>query len=293
MLCSAPAGKSSSKWLDRLRSNKGIPTGDNLDLDYFLKNQSNPLAASNSVHSTSESTQLDQKRVSNENQPLEISSSSGDKQWVGVMGNVLCELFNMCDDQSKSSNFSRTKCPRKQGNPKFCVISTSKNNIEDKSGDFARKDENVQATNSLNNDMMEMKEATVECEDVEDEKGDKELLGYSRSEVTVIDTSCPIWKFEKLVFRKKNVWKVREKKGKSKFFGKKKRKWSSGSDKNSCGNKKAKLLGSEFMSSKDGKEVLQPLSEERSNEQNSIHETREEVHKDTRTEKRYSYEQEK
>ena len=44
----------------------------------------------------------------------------------------------------------------------------------------------------------------------------------------MIDTSCEEWKVDKVVFRKENVWKVREKKGKCKFFGRKKRKGSFG-----------------------------------------------------------------
>ncbi|PQQ04430.1 hypothetical protein Pyn_41105 [Prunus yedoensis var. nudiflora] len=43
-------------------------------------------------------------------------------------------------------------------------------------------------------------------------------------EVTVIDTSCGVWKTEKVVFRRKNVWKVREKKAKVRKFGRRKRK---------------------------------------------------------------------
>ncbi|TQD94526.1 hypothetical protein C1H46_019771 [Malus baccata] len=50
------------------------------------------------------------------------------------------------------------------------------------------------------------------------------MKGYSRSEVTVIDTSCGVWKTDKLVFRRKNVWKVREKKVKGRSSGRHKRK---------------------------------------------------------------------
>lgn len=57
-----------------------------------------------------------------------------------------------------------------------------------------------------------------------DDDGGDELKGFTRSEVTVIDTSCPGWKVDKLVFRKKNVWKVRERKPKNKSSVKKKRK---------------------------------------------------------------------
>ncbi|KHN19561.1 hypothetical protein glysoja_027818 [Glycine soja] len=49
-----------------------------------------------------------------------------------------------------------------------------------------------------------------------------ELKGFTKSEVTVIDTSSPGWKVDKFVFRKNNVWKVREKKTKNKFLAKRK-----------------------------------------------------------------------
>ncbi|XP_010424276.1 PREDICTED: uncharacterized protein LOC104709344 [Camelina sativa] len=57
----------------------------------------------------------------------------------------------------------------------------------------------------------------------EEEEGEKDLVGFSRSEVTVIDTSFKVWKSEKLVFRRRNVWKVRDKKGKSKVVSKTKK----------------------------------------------------------------------
>ncbi|CAN6709283.1 unnamed protein product [Malus baccata var. baccata] len=64
-----------------------------------------------------------------------------------------------------------------------------------------------------------------EGEEEEEEEEDKgEMKGYSRSEVTVIDTSCGVWKTDKLVFRRKNVWKVREKKVKGRSSGRHKRK---------------------------------------------------------------------
>ena len=61
-----------------------------------------------------------------------------------------------------------------------------------------------------------------------EERGEREMKGYSKSEVTVIDTSCEVWKTEKVVFRRKSVWKVREKKSKVRSFGRNKRKVVSG-----------------------------------------------------------------
>jgi hypothetical protein len=68
------------------------------------------------------------------------------------------------------------------------------------------------------------KELNEEEEEELEEKGERELKGYSKSEVTVIDTSCAVWKTEKVVFRRKSVWKVREKKTKLRSFGRNKRK---------------------------------------------------------------------
>lgn len=61
----------------------------------------------------------------------------------------------------------------------------------------------------------------------EEDKCHADLSGFSRTEVTVIDTSCGSWKFEKMLFRRKNVWKVRDKKSKGMInIGRKKRKAS-------------------------------------------------------------------
>lgn len=145
---------------------------------------------------------------------------------------------------SRSSKLSGKKCPRKQTNPKFFVASSLSNSGVD---DCARKDDNAPATNSFNDDAAELKEESMDCcdvEEVEKESGGNDLRGFSKSEVTVIDTSCAGWKVEKLVFRKNNVWKVRERKGKSKFFAKKKSK---------------RTFGFDNHSRDDGKEEAKPL----------------------------------
>nr|GEW41345.1 hypothetical protein [Tanacetum cinerariifolium] len=48
----------------------------------------------------------------------------------------------------------------------------------------------------------------------EEENGHLDLLGCSQTEFTAIDTSLPSWKFEKMLYRRGNVWKVGDKKGK-------------------------------------------------------------------------------
>ncbi|KAF9667261.1 hypothetical protein SADUNF_Sadunf15G0004100 [Salix dunnii] len=271
MLCSVQTSKSGSNWLDRLWSNKGFNNSNNDDLSVPNPSSSPITDASNSViNSNSESThsESDQNKVTTTT-TAEISSSDN-KDLVFLMSNVLSDLFNMgggSDPIEGSSRLSRKKekIPRKQTKPKFCFISG--NNSSNDSLDCVRKDQNVLvATGSLNSDKNSN---NVDCgvddddeeEDVEEEKekekgfgvsGVKELKGYSRSEVTVIDTSCQVWKFDKLVFRKKNVWKVRDKKGKSWVFGSKKRKVIDLESANGNGaKKKAKVSNLEVGSSED------------------------------------------
>ncbi|XWS48653.1 hypothetical protein CRYUN_Cryun13aG0094600 [Craigia yunnanensis] len=276
MLCSISTGKSGSNWLDRLRSSKGFPTGDNLDLDHFLANPNpsdSPITnASNSPNSNSESTHSNDKQIQNRMPPPPVvnsSESAGDKEWFGIMSNVLSELFNM-GEQPQTSRFSKKKTSRKQTNPRICIIKTPNVNSskEQKScSDSVRKDENIHAlTTSLNSREEAKRESkeegdvnNVEDEDEEEEKekGEKELLGYSRSEVTVIDTSSEVWKVDKLIFRRKNIWKVKDKKGKSRTVRRKKRKapppHPSPSDDNNVGvcNKKRKISSSELRSLKE------------------------------------------
>ncbi|XVF10178.1 hypothetical protein REPUB_Repub07fG0160300 [Reevesia pubescens] len=281
MLCSISTGKSGSNWLDRLRSSKGFPIGDNLELDHFLANPNpsdSPITyASNSPNSNSESIHSNDKQLQIRKPPSpEVISSepaaAGDREWFGIMSNVLSELFNM-GEQAQSSRFSRKKTSRKQTNPRICIVKThnvnSSKEQEKSSSNNVRKDQNFPAsTTSLNpreETKSESKEegqnSNLEEEEEEKEKGEKELLGYSRSEVTVIDTSCEVWKADKLIFRRKNIWKVKDKKGKSRTFGRKKRKPPPSpppllrplSDHNSVGvcNKKPKISNSELRSLKE------------------------------------------
>lgn len=190
----------------------------------------------------------------------------------------------------ESSRLSGKKIRRKQTKPKLCVMSARNNSSnsntsvieEKKRSGFMRKGENAPAaTASLNSDsnsLVETKAGNVgggavdvdvdhhgnneadEEDEEEEEKGERELKGYSRSEVTVIDTSCGLWKSEKLAFRRKNIWKVREKKGKLRNFGRKKRK---GNDNGAVvvggGKKKAKVMASE---EDNGNQCATPSSNE-------------------------------
>lgn len=264
MLCSISTSKSGSSWLERLRSNKGFPSGDDLDLGNFLTNPNSsdsPVAnASDSPDSISESAPLDCNPAGNSKSVAgETPSETGDKEWLGVMSNVLSELFNM-GDPTRSSRIPVKKSGRKQKNPRICINPSSSNgdnSAEEKSSsDCATKGDNFLATagalnsGEIQKDIKDESDNNVEAGDVqeEQEKGEKEFVGFSKSEVTVIDTSCEVWKFDKLLFRRKNIWKVMDKKGRSRVFGRKKRKGSKFDGNADC-NKKQNISSSELSDS--------------------------------------------
>ncbi|XP_004502757.1 uncharacterized protein [Cicer arietinum] len=186
MICST---KSGSNWLDRLRFNKGIPTDDDLDLDSFLLR----IAA----HSHSPHT----RPIHPTNNPVRKCPTVTHDPPLSAL---LAELFNPGTNLTLISK----KCPRKQTNPKIFLASSATTSSHAPAGGDA--------------------DAAVVVEDrgEEGDEGDEDLKGFTRSEVTVIDTSCPAWKVDKFLFRKNSVWKIRERKPKNKFFAKKKSKTS-------------------------------------------------------------------
>nr|KYP34678.1 hypothetical protein KK1_044348 [Cajanus cajan] len=197
MLCSAQTGKSGLNWLDRLRSSKGIPTGDDPDLDSFLL----------TAHS-----QSPQARPLPPNPPSQapLHPKPKPKPKPKPITTMLAELFNMGATLTKTYK----KCPRKQTNPKIFLPSSSS------SAAAATTSNVVSAAPSADAALPEVEEDAA-ADRGDDEEGN-ELKGFTKSEVTVIDTSCPGWKVDKFVFRKNNVWKVRERKSKTKISAKRK-----------------------------------------------------------------------
>lgn len=262
MLCSLPAVKGGSNWLNRLRSNKGFPIADNLDLDHFLSNQN-----SDSDHPN--------RNLNPNNSHRRESSDNGNPTSYGIITGILSDLFNMTPD-SPNSDYPTRKFPRKQSNPKICSI-PSFDNADDKNPCSVHKEHNILSSNSDNSSKGGGNEAhnaanARQADVVEEEKAEKELVGYSKTEVTVIDTSCDVWKSDKLIFRRKNVWKVKDKMGKLRSYGRKKRKVTSETTDFphtiASPSKKTKVWGSEerfhFNAQKlRGKESLQPLNEVR------------------------------
>ncbi|CAH8360856.1 unnamed protein product [Eruca vesicaria subsp. sativa] len=188
-----------SSWLDRLRISKGLSTtededasGTPLSLDDFLRRNHH--------------TATDSPPTPSDPDLTDSPSDPNQGEWYGVMSDVLSDLFNFSSSSSRSTMIiPGKKLPRKQSNPKHCFVKTIPVSFLPKVTEKREKRE-------------KRRRRVVEEEDddvMEEEEGEKDLVGFSRSEVTVIDTSFKIWKVEKVVFRRRNVWKVRDKKGNS------------------------------------------------------------------------------
>ncbi|CAA0827946.1 Unknown protein [Striga hermonthica] len=188
MFRSVSTGKSSSNWLDRLRTAKGFNDDGPAELENFPQNP-------NSVDPKPNSAKI---RDPTQNE---------DTQLINIMSNVLNELFNFGDNRSISTQFK--KSARKQKNPRIC--------------DVGREKENA-ATEKVTLQRSRDGEGVKELVNYENGGRDVDLVGFTRMEVTVIDTSYESWKFDKFLYRKRNVWKVRDKKvnGESVWI---KRKW--------------------------------------------------------------------
>ncbi|XP_057774132.1 uncharacterized protein LOC130993316 [Salvia miltiorrhiza] len=205
MLCR----KSGSTWLDRLRIAKGFPV-DTTGLDSFLDNPDSPPLEAPTPNPNSVS--------------ICAPTQNEDKQLLTIMSDVLKELFNFGDKCSNSTKLK--KSARKQTNPRICAFSGNGSRDND---DAAPGKVTLLRSDDRNSGLNGVK--VLHRWETEEEGVGREanLVGFSRTEVTIIDTSYESWKFEKLLYRKKNVWKVRDKKGKSVIMGgKKKRKMSEG-----------------------------------------------------------------
>ncbi|KAI7739714.1 hypothetical protein M8C21_011838 [Ambrosia artemisiifolia] len=120
-----------------------------------------------------------------------------------------CQDHSRLNTNTTCNTRSRT---RKQLCPRICILSTDSDVRKDRfcSGGGGK----VKEVNQV-----------VECGgEGGEERGGWDFSGYSQTEVTVIDTSVACWKFEKVLYRKKNVWKVGDRKGKGLMSGDRNRK---------------------------------------------------------------------
>ncbi|KZV43116.1 hypothetical protein F511_04508 [Dorcoceras hygrometricum] len=206
MLCSFPSLKTGSSWLNRLRTAKGFPDNGACDLEDFLRKP----------HSSSS----DAPTPCPDKTPNFDSTKDEDL----TLFSVICELFNFGDSCCSSKKVKRST--RKQVNPRVCAFSDN-GNADINNIDAAKTFGRAASRSGDSNGGVADSKVSNERNDEGDER-DVDLPGFSRTEVTVIDTSYEQWKFEKLLLRKKNVWKVRDIKRKSEILGSKKRRKLSG-----------------------------------------------------------------
>lgn len=192
------------------------------------------------------------------------------------VSNVLAELFIMGGD-SNALPLPKFHRSRKQPSPRFCgpfnspafscIGHHNSNNNDAASNDdpHAKRESASPVSDDYSgvgfvkelrggDERVKLVENASSGEEEDKDKGCWKLSGFSRTEVTVIDTSFARWKFEKMLFRKKNVWKVRDKKGKTANFTKKKRKSTGVDDENvsRADVKKAKVLDGQCVLSGKG-----------------------------------------
>ncbi|CAO2838508.1 unnamed protein product [Amaranthus hypochondriacus] len=206
---------SSSNWLDRLRSSRGFPTGEEPDLDRFLSSSSsgsNPITES-TTHSDSTHSQPTIRRKDKYTQERD------------PFGGLLIDLFNMGGESSRTFSI---KASRKQSNPRFCRVSSDAD-FPSSSDDLKReKSENGGFVSSGDTSLNKKREnennkiGEFRVSDDFEELENVDLKSYTRNEVTIIDTSFKEWKSDKWVFRKNDEWKIKEKRSKCKSGKKKK-----------------------------------------------------------------------
>ncbi|CAA7023306.1 unnamed protein product [Microthlaspi erraticum] len=224
-----------STWLDRLRVNRGVSTAEDEDafgnprsLDDFLRRNHQTEIPAGDPATSSASDSPPPAPIPSDPEFAESPSEPASGEWYGAMSDVLSRLFG------GSSTTAGKKLPRKQSNPRHCSEETPaefplpRNQLIDRECLSGARE--FTWGNSYNEkpapETRERRRTVPEAADgVEDEEeeGEKDLVGFSRSEVTVIDTSFDNWKSEKLVFRRRNIWKVRDKKGKSRIASSKKK----------------------------------------------------------------------
>ncbi|KAF5795485.1 hypothetical protein HanXRQr2_Chr08g0340201 [Helianthus annuus] len=214
MICTAK----SSNWLDRLRSSRGFPDSDHIDLEHFLSTSTDKTDSS-VIKFTCKKPLIDENFVAEKRDDDNKSVQKRD-----LINNVLSELFYMgeCEEQSRIK-MEKSCRNRKQLCPRVHVVLA---NSDVRNDTAARKDRVSLSSGRKVKEVSQVKECVGVGEGEGEEKGgrDCDLSAYSQTEVTVIDTSVPCWKFEKVLYRSKNVWKVGDRKGKGLMNGDKKRK---------------------------------------------------------------------
>lgn len=225
MQCS---GESGSGWLHRLRASRGFPTDSSLDLEHFLNPPSSDLAAA---------PLAGEKNAAVAPDPAACEETPPDQppgqDWYVLMTNVLSELFNM-GGGDRSGHPRPSKVPRKQPRPRACAVSTSASVGDSCAAAVAAAAAAMSPSSAENSVAEEERESGKDgveapvggAEEEISQMGieDWEVGSYSKTTVTVIDTSEPLWRSEKVLFRKGDDWKICNRKGSSSHWSRKRRK---------------------------------------------------------------------
>ncbi|MQM15837.1 hypothetical protein Taro_048789 [Colocasia esculenta] len=225
MACPATTVDSAPTWLDRLRTSKGFPPHHaGLDLDHFLLLPNPDSNTSPPLPRPADPPLRPPQQLQRHREAAAGPGGEG-KKWFDIMSSALAELFHMGDTrQLRAARALKKKTCRKQPNPQICVVSAPASN----SGSCPAGERGASggggglqalsppsAENSTAGakkwpeDRTKARRKRAHCRSAADSS---DTLTYSRTEVTVIDTSSPSWKSQKIIFRKGLVWKVRDRK---------------------------------------------------------------------------------
>ncbi|CAN6480491.1 unnamed protein product [Victoria cruziana] len=225
MICPVSQSNSGLNWLDRLRTSKGFPVGNETGLEAFLDANAPP---SDQVASSGDdrSVALSRPDISGESAKVRVRVKRGrapigrDKgDWFAILSGVLAELFNMGDPRRSMVMDDKRTC-RKQKNPKTCTILCSTNGgdrnaaVSPQTSVSGTKDKETVELDSVHRRPRRKSGKNVLKADEKEEGSanvrSPELDSCSCTVVTVIDSSFPGWKFGKAISRKGNDWRIRE-----------------------------------------------------------------------------------
>ncbi|KAK9145966.1 hypothetical protein Sjap_005869 [Stephania japonica] len=224
MICSTSTTKSTKNWLDRLCSLKGFsPLNDDADLeDFLIRNpKSDP-------YLTPQNT--DQNQVTDRPKQHDLDENRTKRDdWFDVISSSLAELFVMGESKRFSCHETRSSRKKRQ-NPRLCAIPASATaSVDDFSLNDAKQvgeggDDRVATLSPSSADNSVVGAKTKK----RNGGGDRDMFTaavmeaeadrYSRVDVTVIDTSAPVWRSERMIFRKESMWKVKDNNSKYMYF---------------------------------------------------------------------------
>ncbi|KAG6466644.1 uncharacterized protein LOC122036017 [Zingiber officinale] len=207
---------STSDWLQRLHSSRGLSVPLHYHLDHFLSSDLNPDPPTNTNPNPNLPAILPPEALDlpptdsplpRKKHPLpSLGAGLDESQKIfDLVGGVLAELFVMEGPAATKTK----KIARKQSHPRVCIPSVSA------SIDGCREPPATSPPSSADNSVAEAKNNRTK---MRRKRGtargstDLDLSACSRTDVTVIDTSHPGWKSEKVIFRNGIMWKVRDKK---------------------------------------------------------------------------------